>query len=125
MQQLTEMKLFKKIFVEQDIENSLLTKQILSKIPKGISSKIQTIERYEDVFGKVKKPYLEKRNNLNLFIAKKRGKLVKEAPDAYGIGEEKHFYFINSYNCIYECEYCYLQGFSTHLTSLFLLIGTI
>jgi len=58
-----------------------------------------------------KKPYLQKRNNLRLFLAEKRGELVKKAPDAYGVSDAEHYYFINSYNCIYECEYCYLQGY--------------
>ena len=103
--------MFKKIFVENELKSHPKTIDILSKLAAGKSEKINYIDKYDEVFGKVKKPYLQKRDNLNLFIAKKRGTLVKEAPDAYGLGEEKHFYFINSYNCIYECEYCYLQGF--------------
>ena len=59
----------------------------------------------------MKKPYLQKRDNLNIFIARKTGDLVKEAPPAYGKGDEKHFYFVHAYNCIYECQYCYLQGY--------------
>ena len=103
--------LFNKIFIESDLIDDSITKQILERLPKDSEKKVHLIDRYDEIFGKVKKPYLEKRKNLNLFIAKKKGSLVKEAPAAYGLGREKHFYFINSYNCIYECEYCYLQGF--------------
>jgi spore photoproduct lyase len=46
-----------------------------------------------------------------LFLGKKKGTLVKEAPDAYGLGDAKHYYYIHAYNCIYECQYCYLQGY--------------
>ena len=44
---------------------------------------------------------VQKRNNLNLFLAKKRGTLVKEAPDAYGTKGQKHFYFISSIDSTY------------------------
>ena len=36
---------------------------------------------------------------------------MKPAPQAYGVKNEPHYYFINTYNCIYQCEYCYLQGY--------------
>ncbi len=103
--------LFNQIFIENDLRDDKETADILSKIPAIKSKKITYINRYDEIFGKVKKPYLEKRSNLNLFIAHKKGALVKKTPDAYGIDKEEHFYFINAYNCIYECEYCYLQGF--------------
>ena len=69
------------------------------------------ISKIEDIFGRVKKPYLQKRTNLNLFIGEKKGQLVKETPDAYGLSGDPHYYFIHSYNCLYECDYCYLQGY--------------
>ena len=103
--------MFNKIFIEHEIKNSPEAIRVISKLPASSKNKIIYIEKFDEIFGKVKKPYLQKRDNLNLFIAQKKGQLVKEAPDAYGLGSEKHFYFINSYNCIYECEYCYLQGF--------------
>lgn len=100
--------MFNKVFIEQDIQDNPFAQNILTKI-KFKEKKV--IEKYDDIWGRVKKPYLQKRENLNLFIANKKGDLVREAPDAYGLGKEKHFYFIHAYNCIYECQYCYLQGY--------------
>ncbi len=125
--------MFKKIFVEEEILSHPRTLEILS----FFKQKPFPIKRVEDVFGKVKKPYLDKRDNPNLFIGIKRGTLVKLAPPAYGLNYgpnsgltrlsesdkeaddglngkksvEQHYYFIHAYNCIYECEYCYLQGY--------------
>lgn len=102
--------MFHKIFIEDEIKNHQRTLKIL----QGLSSQktpITTIERIDDVFGKAKKPYLQKRSTLNLFIGKKRGTLVKEAPAAYGLAGDPHYYFIHAFNCLYECEYCYLQGY--------------
>jgi spore photoproduct lyase len=101
--------MFKKVFIEKDVRHLDYTKNIISKLPSTIE--IIEIPAIENYWGKSKKPYLQKRENLHLYIGNKKGTLVKEAPDAYGQGPEKHFYFIHAYNCIYECDYCYLQGY--------------
>jgi spore photoproduct lyase len=100
--------MFDKIFVEKDIRSSKFAQNILESF-KNIE--VVELDKVEDVWGRVKKPYLQKRETLNLFIGKKMGELVKETPDAYGLGNEKHFYYVHAYNCIYECQYCYLQGY--------------
>lgn len=96
------------IFVENEIANSDKVKQICDFFP---TASVQTLKRYDEVWGQFKKPYLNKRDQLNLFLAHKKGQLVKLAPDAYGQAGEPHYYFIHAYNCIYECQYCYLQGY--------------
>ncbi len=99
--------MFRNVFIEHEFKNHHRTEFILNKIKYQSIKEIDQIENY---WGRVKKPYLQKRETLDLYIGAKRGQLVKEAPPAYGHGSEKHFYFIHAYNCIYECEYCYLQG---------------
>lgn len=99
--------MFRNIYIEHEIEDHPRTQSILKRVK---AQSIKKIPAMEEVWGRVKKPYLQKRDSLDLFIARKKGQLVKEAPQAYGHGEEKHYYFIHAYNCIYECEYCYLQG---------------
>ena len=100
--------MFKKVFVEKDSLHNPNTQTILQKLRNPA---VTVIDSIDDYWGRVKKPYLQKRDNLNLFIGTKKGELVKPAPDAYGLGKEKHYYFIHAYNCIYECQYCYLQGY--------------
>lgn len=100
--------MFNNIYIEKDILDLPYTKSILKRFKNNNQI---IINEYTDIWGKVKKPYLQKRDNLNLFLARKKGQLIKEAPDAYGLGGDKHYYFIHAYNCIYECEYCYLQGY--------------
>ncbi len=99
--------MFQKIFVESELKDHPQTLNILSRFNQDPIY----LDRYNEVWGQVKKPYLQKRENLNLFLAKKRGELVKEAPPAYGLSGEPHYYFVNAFNCIYECDYCYLQGY--------------
>ncbi len=100
--------MFNKVFVEHKYKDHPKAQHIIKQIK---FDEVVEINKIEDIWGKVKKPYLQKRESLNLFLGEKKGKLVKEAPAAYGHGSEKHYYFIHAYNCIYECQYCYLQGY--------------
>ncbi len=94
------------------IESKFINHPRVEHIKKSIKYKqIFKIDKIENYWGKVKRPYLLKRDELNLYIGEKKGNLVKQAPDAYGLEGDLHYYYIHSYNCIYECNYCYLQGY--------------
>ena len=97
------------LYLEAAAEAHEATQRILEKLEP------QTIERigdYQDIFSRRKVPYLAKRGERNIILAVKRGALVREAPPAYGYGSsDLHYYYIHAYNCVYECEYCYLQGY--------------
>ncbi len=97
-----------RLLIEKDCLQDPISQQFQSFFTNVDTKEIDNID---EVFGRVKKNYLEKREALQVFIGKKRGQLIKEAPNAYGQSGEKHFYFVHAYNCIYECEYCYLQGY--------------
>lgn len=99
--------MWNEIYLEESIKDHPRALSILSKTGK----EPLLISRYDEIWGRSKKPYLQKRDTLNLFLARKEGQLLKLAPDAYGAGGEPHYYFIHAYNCIYECQYCYLQGY--------------
>lgn len=101
--------MWNEIYVEEKVQSYPRVQEMLKKLKKAPI----IIDRYDDLWGRAKKPYLQKRDSLNLFIARKEGQLIKEAPDAYGKKGEPHYYFIHAYNCIYECQYCYLQGYFT------------
>jgi spore photoproduct lyase len=98
--------MWNKLYLEESLRDH---PRALSLIEKLKLSPIY-ISRYDEIWGQSKKPYLHKRDTLNLFIAQKKGQLLKLAPDAYGQAGDPHYYFIHAYNCIYECQYCYLQG---------------
>ena len=100
--------MFHKILVEKRVQDHPRTLAILSKLKH---SEVISIDRIGDWFGNVHKPYLTKRDKLNLFIGNKDGALLKPAPPAYGEASGPHYYFVHQYNCLYECQYCYLQGY--------------
>ncbi len=100
--------MFKRIFVEKELTQHPRVQHITQQFPNIKSEIIDSVSTY---FGRTKKPYLHKRQDLNLFLGQKKGQLVKEAPVAYGVPGEPHYYFVHAYNCVYECAYCYLQGY--------------
>jgi spore photoproduct lyase len=100
--------MFDQIFVEHAVAQHPRTAEILNRLNR---EDVHLIDKVEDIFGRTRKPYLHKRSNLNLFIGRKLGKLIKPAPPAYGTQSGHHYYFIHQYNCVYECQYCYLQGY--------------
>lgn len=99
--------MWNKVYVEEALLAHPRTQKMLSKIGKDPI----ILQRFDEIWGQTKRPYLHKRDSLNLFIAQKKGQLLKLAPDAYGQAGGPHYYFIHAYNCIYECQYCYLQGY--------------
>ncbi len=100
--------MWSKILIENKLKDHPRAIEVLKRFS---NSPTDYIDSYENYFQKVKKPYLQKRENLQLILAEKKGSLVKLTPAAYGVGKEAHYYFIHAYNCIYECQYCYLQGY--------------
>ncbi|HMV36842.1 MAG TPA: hypothetical protein PKM44_11645 [Turneriella sp.] len=98
-----------RLYVERAAEQWPATNEIIKKLEP---LETISIEDYQDLFSRRKTNYLEKRDTRNVFIALKRGAMVKEAPPAYGYGaSDLHYYYVHAYNCVYECEYCYLQGY--------------
>ena len=54
-----------------------------------------------------------------LILAKKEGKKLHNVPNSFSIGGKKNYYFSHMLNCIYDCEYCFLQG--KHMSAHYLL----
>jgi len=100
--------MFKRIFVEADLRDSERVQKILSRFH---TVPVYTIDKIEDVFERVRKPYLLKRSDLSLFLGEKKGKKIRESPAFYGLSEGPHYLLMHAYNCVHECAYCYLQGY--------------
>jgi spore photoproduct lyase len=99
----------KKIFIEKEVVNSSVTKQILNKLPDVI---IEYIDDYrsikiegnttDDVFRESKEC---------LAIARKKGELVKQFRCRDGIIGNTEYFISHGNNCNLDCEYCFLQSY--------------
>ncbi len=98
------------IYVEDTIKNHPRTNFILKKFNK---SRIITINKYGEIFNKRNQNFRIQKAYPNLILANKKDSFVLPAPDGFGIGSSKNFYFSHMFNCIYDCRYCFLQGMYT------------
>lgn len=100
--------IFSHIYIENEIKNNPVTQKILSHFPK--SERIE-IDHYKDIFCRSHQNYRLQKQTPGLILARKHQNMVYEgAPVCQNFGNQ-HFYYTSSVmNCIYDCEYCYLQG---------------
>jgi len=95
------------LFLDEAVEGDSYAERILKQLEP---QKIIRFTEFNSIFQG--REYLAKRTLTNVVVTKKHGELIKEAPRAYGYGShERHFYHIHAYNCVYECHYCFLQGY--------------
>ena len=95
------------IYVENEIKGHSRTLSILSKFK---SSRVIYINRYSEIFNKKNQSFRIQKKDPSLILAQKINNFVLKAPEGFGIGASKNYYFSHMYNCIYDCKYCFLQG---------------
>ncbi len=96
------------IYIEKEAYDHPNTQRIISHFPNSI---LVEINHYKDVFCRSHQNYMLQKQSPSLILAKKQNNLLYEgAPVCQNFGN-KHFYYTSSVmNCVYDCEYCYLQG---------------
>ncbi|MCR5153453.1 MAG: hypothetical protein K6B75_01265 [Lachnospiraceae bacterium] len=94
------------IYVEED----LLTKEVFEKYQKA-GKLVIPIKHYKDVFNRSRQnPALQKLSQ-SLILARQSGKFVFPGARVCQSFGNSHFYYTSLVmNCIYHCDYCYLQG---------------
>lgn len=99
---------FSHIYVEKESFHFPVTQKIINRFPK---SELITIDHYKDIFCRSRQNYLLQKQSPALILAVKHGTLIYPgSPVCENFGNE-HFYYTSSVmNCLYDCEYCYLQG---------------
>lgn len=69
------------------------------------------IDHYKDVFNRSHQDFASQKKAPALILAQKTGTLIyKGAPVCQSFGNEHFYYTSCMMNCIYHCDYCYLQG---------------
>lgn len=101
-------KSFSHIYIEKQAKNHPNTQKIISHFA---NSNIIEINHYKDVFCRSHQNFYLQKQSPNLILAIKTDNLIyKGARFCNDFGND-HFYYTSSImNCIYNCEYCYLQG---------------
>jgi spore photoproduct lyase len=102
---------FSHIYVEKRAMEYELTKEILKRFKE---SKVIEIEHYKDIFSRANQDFYLQKKSPKLILAVKQNNLIYKGADVCEDFGNKHFYYTSiMMNCIYDCEYCYLQGMYT------------
>lgn len=99
---------FSHIYIEKGIMNHTESLRILSRFPRA---EIIEIDHYKDIFSRSSQSFVMQKKSPSLILAKKQDNfLYRGAPVCQDFGNHHFYYATLVMNCIYDCEYCYLQG---------------
>ncbi len=101
-------RIFSHIYCENEAFNYTLANQIIEKM-RG--AKLIGIDHYKDVFNRTGQNFHVQKNSQKLILAVKKDSFFYEGSGlCHGIDGYRPLYASQVLNCIYDCEYCYLQG---------------
>lgn len=98
---------FSHIYVEKGAKEYPLSQLVLKRFPKYT---IIEIERYQEVFNRSRQNWREAKSVQKLILARKEAPFLYQATDVIQGAHERFFYTTPILNCIYDCDYCFLQG---------------
>ena len=102
------LKRFSHIYLEAGVEDYALTRTILDRLPNATRV---AVKNYKDVFARPGQNFQLQKRTPKLILARKKDHFIYEGSEASQDFGYRNFYY-NSLllNCIYNCDYCYLQG---------------
>lgn len=99
---------FSHIYIEEKALSHPNTKKVISKFS---NSEIITIKHYKDMFNRKNQNFLMQKYSPKLILAiKESGFFYKGSSFCEDFGNKNFYYTSCMMNCLYNCEYCYLQG---------------
>ncbi|ADR32813.1 DNA repair photolyase-like protein [Sulfuricurvum kujiense DSM 16994] len=101
-------KLFSHLYIERGILEHPQTQMIRVKFS---DSQVIVIEHYKEVFNRSAQSFAAQSSAKKLILARKEGKFLHEGSQySDGFGIKQFFYASSVMGCLYDCDYCYLQG---------------
>ncbi len=106
--------MFERIVVEEEARDHPRVERIIGRFPQASVISTESIESFgapgcSSASGSA----------TTLLLGLKRGIKLRPAPRDYGVPGRPHFGLTHQYNCIYACDYCYLDGYFTSRAVVF------
>lgn len=99
---------FSHIYVEERVWDHERTQKILKQFPRA---QVIRIGHYKDLFNRKHQNFQAQHDCQALILAKAEGNsLYPGAKVCQSFGFDHFYYTSNVYNCLFDCEYCYLKG---------------
>ncbi len=99
---------FSHLYIERDAFDYRFTRRVRDRFPKA---RVVEIEDYKAVFARPRQRFQAQKESMKLILAVKKDRFLYD-----GSGHSQNFSLGNFYyntlmfNCVYNCDYCYLQG---------------
>lgn len=106
---------FKHIYVEEGVRENPIVCDFISHHEASI---LVPITHYKDIFNRMRQDFSMQKNSPSVIFAKETGNLLYKGSRMCQSFDNCYFYYTSMVkNCIFDCEYCYLQGMypSAHL----------
>jgi spore photoproduct lyase len=102
---------FSHIYVESEIRDHPWVMRTKSRFPRAQWIEISSLG---ELTGRKSTVWSYQKRSPKLVLAQKRGPLLYPCSDvAPNFGHPNFYYAVPMQNCLYDCEYCYLQGMYT------------
>ncbi len=99
---------FSHIYIEEEARSYPAAQRLLERLK---NSRVIPVTHYKDIFNRPRQSFLLQKQSPSLILAVKHGELIYPgARVCQSFGHRNFYYTSNIMNCIYDCEYCYLQG---------------
>lgn len=96
------------LYIEKSAKDYELTNKICAKFK---NSSVIEINSYKEIFNRKNQNFLAQKKNTHWILSKKKDNfLYKGSIFCQNFGHENYYYSTPILNCIYNCEYCFLQG---------------
>jgi spore photoproduct lyase len=95
------------IYIEHEVADHPRTRRICDRFSQARQI---AVENYGAVFNRKAQNFRLQKRQPALILAGKQRNHVLPAPDGYGVGGGRNYYFSHMLNCLYDCRYCFLQG---------------
>ena len=99
---------FSHIYVESSAKDHPLTKACLTRFPKAA---VVDVQDYKSIFNRPNQDFQIQKKSMKLILAVKKPPFIYKGTGILQDGGFKNFYYNTPIlNCLYNCDYCFLQG---------------
>lgn len=100
--------IFSHIYIEERALEYPLVKMVTDRF---YNSKIIILNHYKDILNRHNQDFQLQKKHMKLILAVKEDNFIYKGSDfCHNFGNRNFFYCSTMLNCIYNCDYCYLQG---------------
>ena len=99
---------FSHLYIERGAADYPLTRHIRDRFAKA---RVVEIDDYKAVFARPRQRFQAQKASMKLILAVKKDRFLYEGSgNSQNFSYDEFYYNTLMFNCVYNCEYCYLQG---------------